>query len=236
MTPSEQPCAAGREGRFGEGALAGLPAELALSRLPAGRHGLPRSFVAGNQRLRIFAALLRLLPEHGYAALTIGHITRGAGVSRAAFYQQFAGKEDCFLAALDVASRWLCERVEAAVEGLEDWEARVRAAAAAALTLLGANPLVGHLLAVEAPRAGGAARERQQLLLDRFAAALRAGHPGREDLPDEMADLLLGGVVTMLARYVRSGRAETLPEATEALVGFLLIPYLSGEEPGATLA
>jgi AcrR family transcriptional regulator len=228
--------AAGRPDRFERGALAGLPADVVMARLPAGRHGLPRSFVTHNQRLRIIAAMLRVLPEHGYAGLTIAHITREAGVSRAAFYHQFASKEDCFLAALDIASRWLCERVEAAVEGQRDWQERVRAAAAEALALIGANPLVGHLLAVEAPRAGQAARERHQALLDRFAAALRAGHPGRGDLPDDIADLLLGGVVTMVARYVISGRAEQLPEATEALVGFLLIPYLSGEEPGATLA
>jgi len=207
-----------------------LPAELAMARLPAGRHGLSRSFVAHHQRLRIVAALLRVLPRHGYPATTIGHIAREAGVSRAAFYQQFEGKEECFLATYDLAASWFCESVEAAVAGEEDWRERIRVGAAEALRLLGGNPLIAHLTAVEVPQAGAAARERQQAMLGRFAAALRADHPGRPELPDDLADLLLGGVVALIARYVEDGRAERLPEATETLVEYLLIPYIGGEE------
>lgn len=223
------------EPEFGRGKLGGLPAELAMARLPAGRHGLSRSFVAENQRLRLLAATLRQLPVHGYPALTIGQVTAEAAVSRAAFYAQFTSKEECFIATHDMASAWLCGGVEAGVEGLPDWRERVRAGSGEALSLLAANPLVAHLLAVESYRAGPAAHQRQEAMLDRFAAALRDGHPGRPGLPDEMADLLLGGVVSLIGRYVAGGRAEQLPEATEALVDFLLMPYLSGEEPGATL-
>jgi AcrR family transcriptional regulator len=235
VVPAESP-AGGEPARFEPDAHTGLPAELALARLPAGRHGLPRSFVADNQRLRIVAAMLRALPVHGYPALTIGHITREAGVSRGAFYQQFAGKEECFLATYDLAGQWFCERVERAVAGEGEWRARIRAGASEALCLLAANPLVAHLMAVEALQAGRAARERQQAMLDRFAAALRAGHPGRPELPEDLADLLLGGVVALIARYVDSNRTERLPEATAALVEYLLIPYLGAEEAIAPLS
>jgi AcrR family transcriptional regulator len=236
MAPAEPPPARGEPERFGPDALAGLPPELAMARLPPGRHGLPRSFVAHNQRLRVVAAMLRVLPRHGYPATTIGHITGEAGVSRAAFYQQFADKEDCFLATYDVAGRWFCESVEGAVAEEAEWPARIRTGAAEALRLLAANPLVAHLLAVEALQAGRAARKRQQATLDRFAAALRAGHPGRPELPDDLADLLLGGVVSLIARYVDGGRAERLPEATATLVELLLIPYLGAEEVEVSLA
>ncbi|MCW2988979.1 MAG: transcriptional regulator, TetR family [Solirubrobacterales bacterium] len=222
MAPAESTRAGGEPERFEPDALAALPPELAMARLPAGRHGLPRSFVANNQRLRIVAAMLRVLPEHGYPATTIGHVTREAGVSRAAFYQQFASKEECFLATYDVASRWFCEWVERSVEDEDEWQARIRTGASKALRLLAANPLVAHLMAVEALQAGRPMRERQQAMLDRFAAALRADHPGRAELPEDLADLLLGGVVSLIARYVDSGRAERLPEATAVLVEYLL--------------
>ena len=216
--------------------LAALPAELALARLPAGRHGLPRAFVARNQRLRIFAALLRVLPQHGYAATTIGHITGEAGVSRAAFYRQFASKEECFLATYDSIGEWLCDRVERVVADEEDWRGRIRSGAAETLRLLAANPMVAHLMAVEVPQAGRTARERQQNALARFATVLRSDHPGREGLPDDLADLLLGGVVSMIARYVDDGRAEQLPEATRVMVEYLLIPYIGAEEAHMALA
>src|SRR4051794_36044600 len=108
MAPAEPPPRGSEPERFEPDSLEGLPPELAMARLPAGRHGLPRAFVAHNQRLRIVAAMLRVLPAHGYPATTTGHITREAGVSRAAFYQQFAGKEECFLTTYDLASEWLC--------------------------------------------------------------------------------------------------------------------------------
>jgi AcrR family transcriptional regulator len=223
-----EPPPGGPPARFDPEAFAEPPPELAMARLPAGRHGLPRSFVARNQRSRIVAGMLRVLPRRGYSATTIGDITHEAGVSRAAFYQQFASKEDCFLATYDMASGWLCERVERAVDAGEEWTARIRVGVAEALRLLSANPLVAHLMAVEALGAGPAARARHQAGLDRFAAALRAGNPGRE-MPEDLAELLLGGVVSLIARYVDSNRTERLPETTAALVELLLIPYIGAE-------
>lgn len=216
--------------------FAGLPANFASARLPAGRHGLPRSFVAQNQRARIVAAMIRLLPEHGYRSLAIGQITGRANVSRAAFYAQFSSKEECFLTTYDLASGWLCDGITDAARGMDEWQERVRAGVAEALRLLAANPLVAHLLTVEVYRVGAAAWDRKQAMLNRFAEALRDGHPGRPDLPDDMADLLLGGVVSLIGRHVAAGEVERLPESTEALVDFILLPYLGGEEPGATLA
>jgi AcrR family transcriptional regulator len=228
LTPDERPPDGAESERFDPDALAGLPAELALARLPPGRHGLPRSFVEHNQRLRIVAAMLRVLPRRGYPMTTIGDVTAEAGVSRAAFYQQFSGKEECFLATYDLAAEWFCEGVEAAVASAEDWRARIRTGVSEALRLLTANPLVAHLIAVEALQAGDAARERQEACFERFAAALREGHPGRPELPEDMADLLLGVVVSLIARYVDSDRAERLPEAMTDLVERMLIPYLGG--------
>jgi AcrR family transcriptional regulator len=227
---SGEPPPGGQPERFDPAALANLPAELALARLPPGRHSLPRSLVARNQRLRIVAGMLRALPQRGYPGTTIGHITREAGVSRAAFYQQFADKEACFLATYEMASDWLCERVERAVEAEAEWPDRVRAGTAEILRLLAANPAVAHLIAVESLQAGAAARERQQTFLSRFAAALRAGRPGSPELPGDLEDLLLGGVVSLVARYVDTGRAEQLPDATAMLVEYLLIPYLGQGE------
>ncbi len=216
--------------RFEPDVIADLPAELALSPLPGGRHGLPRSFVVQNQRLRIISSMLHVLPRHGYAGTTIGHLTEGARVSRAAFYAQFEGKEEAFLATYDLAGQWLCEHVEQAVSADDEWPTRVRAGVAEALRLLAQNPAVAHLIAVEALQAGSAARERQQACLARFAEALRAGRPRGAELPAELEEMLLGGVLSTIARYVDAGRAEQLPGAAAELVQYLLIPYLEPEE------
>lgn len=217
--------------RFDPVALAGQPEKRPLGRLPAGRHRLPRSFVARNQRMRLVGAMLQALPRHGYPRITIGHLTQEAGVSRAAFYEQFRSKEECFLAAYDLAGEWLCDQVERAVDVGEEWPARVCVGVSVALRLLAANPLLAQLFAVEALQAGPTARERQQACLARFAQALHSGRLGDSELPAELEEMLLGGVIATIGRYVDAGRAEQLPEATTELVEYLLIPYLG---PGET--
>ena len=71
-------------------------------RLPPGRHGLPRDFVAENQRERLLNGVVEAVAEHGYNATTIGKITEAAKISRRTFYEYFEGKEDCFLAAYEM--------------------------------------------------------------------------------------------------------------------------------------
>lgn len=224
------PPSGGEPERFEPDAFGDLPAELALTRLPPGRHGLPRSFIARNQRLRIIAALLRLLPQQGYPATTIAQVIQEAGVSRTAFYEQFSGKEECFLETYDLAGHWLCERVERSAAAEGEWPARVRAGATEALRLLAGNPTLGHLIAVEGLQAGPVARERQRACLARLADALRAGRPPRQELPADLEEMLLGGAVSLVARYVETGRTERLPEVASELVHYLLVPYLGRRE------
>jgi AcrR family transcriptional regulator len=215
--------------RFEPGALADLPAELALSQLPAGRHGLPRSFVARNQRLRIVAGMLRVLPRHGYAQTTIRHLTQEAGVSRSTFYSQFGDKEECFLATYDIAAEWLCERVEDAAAAEQAWPSGIRAGVAEAMRLLSANPEIAHLIVVEAQQAGSAARRRRRDCITRLAATLRANRPPSTELPADLEELLVGGALAHVARYVEDGHVARLSDATPELVQYMLIPYL---DPG----
>jgi AcrR family transcriptional regulator len=218
----ESPAADGPE-RFEPAELPELPAELALSQLPAGKHGLPRSFVARNQRLRIVAAMLRVLPQHGYADTTIGHVTLEAGVSRAAFYAQFENKEECLLATYDIAAEWLCGRVGEALAAGPDWQASVRDGTAEAMRLLAANPDVAHLVAVEALQAGVAMRRRRQACIERLADVLRARRPPGAGLTEDGAQLLIGGALSLVARYLDSGRLEQLPEAAAGQVALYFL-------------
>src|SRR5919106_1114372 len=79
-------------------------------RLPRGSHGLDRDVVTASQRTRLLEAVGRAVAERGYGAATIDDVVRGAGVSKKTFYEHFADKQDCFLAAYEAASEELRDR------------------------------------------------------------------------------------------------------------------------------
>lgn len=74
-----------------------------LSKLPPGRHGLPRDFVLDNQRTRLLAGAARAVYDRGYAAATIEQIIAAAAVSRRTFYEHFDGKDLAVAALVDHA-------------------------------------------------------------------------------------------------------------------------------------
>ena len=123
-------------------------------RLPAGRHGLPREFIVQNQRERIITALVDTVAERGYNATTVANITKAASVSRRTFYEHFADKEACFLAAYDMVADHIRASMRAAAESFEDWPQQVRAALATMLRFLAAEPELARLCMIEPVAAG----------------------------------------------------------------------------------
>ena len=74
--------------------------------------------------MRILAAMAEVASERGAGAVTVAHVVARAGVSRRTFYDLFADREECFLAAFEEA----IGRVSALV--LEAYEASRRVAGA----------------------------------------------------------------------------------------------------------
>ena len=75
--------------------------------LPHGPHELSRAQVAESQRTRLLAALTELMAAHGYHGVRLAELVTRAGVSKATFYEHFADKEQCMLAAYDQYARTL---------------------------------------------------------------------------------------------------------------------------------
>ena len=202
-----------------------------LARLPPGRHGLPREFVSHNQRERLIAGLAEAVAEHGYAGTTIAHITRNAAVSRRTFYEHFASKDECFIAAYDMVMTELRRRVAEAFDAEEEWPRAVRAGIAAMLGFLAAEPHLARLSMVEALVAGPVVVERYDAAIQSLAPYFAAG---RKDLPDEILaglsptteEALVGGMVSLISRRIFADRTEELEALLPDLVEFTLTPYL----------
>jgi len=206
-----------------------------LARLPPGRHGLPREFVTHNQRERLIAGLAEAIAENGYSGTTIAHITRAAAVSRRTFYEHFASKDECFVAAYDTVMKELQERVSAAFDEAEEWPRAIRAGIDAMLSFLAAEPNLARLCMVEALVAGPAVVERYDAAIQSFVPYFQEGRKGRPPevlsrLSSTTEEALVGGMVSLISRRIIAGKAEELEELLPDLVEFTLTPYLGSAD------
>ena len=214
-------------------------AQAGIERLPRGPHRLSREQVENHQRGRIIAAMIAAAGTKGYASTTIGDITRRARVSRDTFYEQFANKEQCLLAAYDATTRELLEEMVAAgtsqpsyVEGIRDgvraylrfWSERAAAARVWSLEILAA----GEEALVHRERTLESFTRLFQAIAERAAAE----QPGLPTVPDVVARAMVVAAVELTTQYIREDRVSSLPEL-ESDVLYLWLMVLAGHEVAA---
>lgn len=200
------------------------------TRLPPGRHGLPRAFIAENQRERLLNGVVDAVAEHGYSATTIARITAAAKISRRTFYEYFEGKEDCFLAAYGMIETHVLDAMLAAPGAGEPWPDRVRARLAALLDALARDSAIARCFLVEPLAAGGEVAARYREAMQLVAATLRPEPPPSELNMEIRDQALIGGIATLIVRRLNSGGAARLSELLPDLTELALAPYLGREE------
>ncbi len=208
-------------------------AEAELGPLPAGRHGFSREQVAHNQRERLIAALATAVAKHGYQAVTITHITKEAKVSRRVFYENFEGKEACFLAAFEVVVGHIRELAAEAVAVIPDWPHRAIAASEAVLAFLSSEPDLARLCLVESQGASPAVAARFHGAVHEAVPFLEQGRAERErakELPPSTEESTIGALIMLASRKVAAGEGERLEDLLPDFAKFILAPYLGAEE------
>ena len=197
------------------------------NRLPSGRHGLTREAVVASQRSRLIEAMAQVVADKGYAATTVADVVERAGVSRRTFYEQFADKEACFLAAYDAGLAAVLGRVGDAVEvnPAAGWRERARVGVEAFLALLASQPAFAQALQVEVLTAGPAALDRRSGMLVMFAGIWRNVHeraraeePALPALPDEVFTILSAGFEELVRDCIRTRGAAALPELADPIL------------------
>jgi AcrR family transcriptional regulator len=204
-----------------------------LGPLPAGRHGFSREQVAHNQRERLLAGFATAVAEHGYNAVTIAHITKAAAVSRRVFYENFEGKEECFLATFDAVTGHIGELITAAVESAPDWPQQAIAAAREVLAFLAAEPDLARLVLVESQSAGPMVAARVHAAVRELVGPLEQGRGERSadrELPPTTEDSIVGALVSLSSRKAAAGEADRLGELLPDFTEFILSPYLGPDE------
>ena len=204
-----------------------------LSRLPPGRHGLPRDFVAQNQRDRLAAGIIAAVSEFGYHETTITQIAAAAGVSRRTFYGYFNSKEECYFATFDQIAEHIRDAAREAAAERPDWPAKVAARFAAALEIFSANPQLARFALAVPPRASGEVTAHYRHALDRALAELTDGLPGApeaEEPSPAVQQSLIGGVVSLIVQSSEEGEGERIGDLLPELVELFLTPFVGRAE------
>jgi AcrR family transcriptional regulator len=203
-------------------------------RLPAGRHKLPREFVARSQRDRLLDAMVQACAAEGYGDATVAAVITRAGVSRKTFYEHFRDRDDCFLVAYDTFLARFLERVIAAYQRPElEWPARVRAAIGALLAFLAREPAFAWMGIVEVLAADERAVERYRSAVNELAGLLDEGRgrlPNADEVPAETATMVIEGAAFLIRREILAGHTEELETLRPDITYAALVPYLGQDE------
>jgi AcrR family transcriptional regulator len=182
----------------------------------------PRHLSPEEHRRRAVAAMADAVGEQGYAETTVGHVLSRARMSRRTFYQLFRNREDCFLAAYDVALAEAKERLALAHAGNGQWSGQVEVALAALLEYLAAEPGLARLWLVEAPSLGPAGIERHERTMKQMAKHLAKLRTAREGGPPNgqaavRFEASVGAIHRVVQARLLEGRADELPELASDL-------------------
>jgi AcrR family transcriptional regulator len=194
------------------------------SRLSPGP-GRSASEVAAHQRARIHEAMIELVSEREYVAVTIRDLVQLANVSTRTFYDRFGGKDECLLATYELVMRSLTERAFTAQKGSRDWTEQVRLTFSALAQELADDPKAARLALVETFAVGPLALERMRrdgTMLEAMARAGFAGAPDRIQVPPLVVKGIVAGARRVACARLLSDREHELPVLSDELMHWAL--------------
>jgi AcrR family transcriptional regulator len=199
-------------------------------KFPSGIRSLPSDLITAVQHERLLAATLRATAEFGYREFSVQDVLDRAGVSRPTFYEHFANKEDCFLAALAASALRLRMRLDAvADEDAGNWRERLRLELEELLLFITEEPDAAITLVIDARAACPEALQRRDELLDHFAACIDSQvRDGLPELPPPSAISaagIVGGIEAVLYSRLQRGDCDDLKSLLPSLMYFAVLPY-----------
>jgi AcrR family transcriptional regulator len=185
--------------------------------------GISTGRMPGSYRRELLlAAMTDESASPGFQETTVARLAARAGISRAAFYKQFANKEGCFLAAFDELFQRAFSRVTVAFlerSSAADRTASIRAGVAMLFELVRMQPEAAKLCLVMPRGASPRAAERLDGAMELWEAALGAGRPSY--VSPMVVTGLVGGIYRVVYERLRTGREQELPTLVDDLVAWM---------------
>ncbi len=185
-----------------------------------------------NQRERIFGAMVACVAERGYSATSVTDLVEVSGVSSRSFYDLFADKEACFVAALEsliqAAITFIGQSVgerhgESAPAGIRlpkeppaapTWEEQAERGFLAYGEMIGTHTAAAWMALVESYVAGAKAvdvLEGSEAGFEELIRTIVQQSPDREGMPPELITAMIGANQEIARSRIRLGTTTELP-------------------------
>lgn len=176
-----------------------------------------------SQRGRLIHAVWDVVAEKGFGDTTVSDIVSRARCSRNAFYDFFADKEACFLAACDGNNEQLLALLYAEAAA-PTWRDALRGGVHVYVRWWQDNPHIAMAYLTDLPTAGRRAMEQRDRTYEQFglvfqalAARAREEEPRLPPLAPLAVPMIVAGITELVGREVRASRLGQLDRLEEQL-------------------
>ncbi len=194
--------------------------------------------VDSPKRERILEGMLEAVGAEGYDATSVRTVLDRTGLYRQAFYDNFADKDACYLAALEMGIARLEAVVAQAAASEESWRGRLRAGLGALLDQLDAEPDFGRGVIVGVHSAGAEALAIRAEAMKRAAdfIDLARGEAGESETPPQIApEGIIAGIHAIVHSRLSTGATEGFRGLLPEFMYFAVLPYFGAEAASAEM-
>ncbi|HEY1833044.1 MAG TPA: TetR/AcrR family transcriptional regulator [Solirubrobacteraceae bacterium] len=177
--------------------------------------GPPQAHAEKDERVRLMRSVLRLVSGSGYDELTAPQIADEARLSIDVFFEHFADRDECFLAALQLIGDELLSAVADPSLRSGEWPLAVRRSLSELLGLIGGRPRYARALIHDSCSARPDTFEWSLTLAQSLAEALVAGAP--EPPAPLIVEAIAGAIWHTIRCQVAGGRIALLPAVSDYL-------------------
>jgi AcrR family transcriptional regulator len=182
---------------------------------------MSREEVAQAQRDRMLRAIAEAMAARGYVATCVADVIGRAGVSRETFYQQLASKQDCFIAAYELAASRVLAELEREASGGGTPVQRFDRAIGAYLEALASEPAFARLFMLEVYAAGDAVLASRAEIQRRFVSLVAKSFGARDRGARFACEALVAAVTTLVTGRLAAGDLKGLRALRKPLTGLV---------------
>jgi AcrR family transcriptional regulator len=190
-----------------------------------------------TQRERLVAGMVAAANRDGYARANVSAVIAEAGVSRPTFYDYFANKDDCFLAALaDVQQRLLAEIRQTVQQ--EPAECAIQATVRTLIRFASSEPALARFLTNESMAGGPRALDARDQGIAEIEQIIEENYQRVDPataIPDISGRMLIGGIYRLLASRLRRGEPSLSGLLADLLAWIKSYELPAGEHRWRTL-